>query len=339
MTSADELQRICADRPPTPEFPFVNGFYGHGAILRRYADVAPEVPIPAVIPHSVDPNPGYLWTGEAKAGVAAVLSYPPYRDAAFAAAGSHVLPSASPFLYAMELPDTTPTSRSGTAYFPSHSTHVITVESEGQVTAEWLAGLPEPYAPVTVVLYWRDVQLGRDVPFRQAGLPVTSAGHMYDPRFLLRLRDILLRSRFAAGSRFGAHAVLAVGAGCLYLELPGQPESPLTPIEQPTGTAEPNVLRVDPPNDRAPAWLRIRDAFLNRDPDRQQQVAVADYLLGTDRLLRADDLRTLLLDELPEIDRRTSRVPFAVRRRADQLRRSLALRTRVRRLLFGRSGP
>ena len=346
----EDVAALCRDRPmPTHEIAAVNTFYGHDQVLKHYAGLPADQPLPAVIPHSPVPHPYYVWHGESRPPVPAVLAYPAFRQRAFEwATNKLVVPAASPYAHVLRLsgprgeyagPD-----RVGTIFFPQHSTHHITVEEAWEQLADVLASVGEPYAPVTVCMYWRDVQLSRDAAFWQRGLQVVSAGHIFDPDFLFRFRTLCATHRYAAGSQFGTHVPLSAASGCIYTELPGLGTTPRGPFEGvgTESTTEPDVLRLPAELVRLDGLADLRSVFFTNSPDPERQRRAADWFLGADHVGSPGELRALI-DHLWRLDRRQFRVPRPggrhayvvppfVRRPVVRAREKLAFRTRLKQL-------
>ena len=218
----DDLVKLCADRPlDTVEIFSPNGFYGYDQLLKRYAGLPSTYPLKAVVPHGTIIDPGFVWKAERDASLPGVLCWERHRQPLYEAAGGKlVLPGASPYLYLTQmLAQAAPAERAGTLFFPSHSTHHVDDEADYDLLAVKLASLPPELAPVVVCMYWRDLHLGREAPFRHLGLQVVSAGHMYDPDFPARLHHLLTRFRYAAGNEFGTHMFQAVASGCTYFHV------------------------------------------------------------------------------------------------------------------------
>lgn len=337
-----ELELLCADRPmPTNELADVNTFYGHGHVLRTYARIGPDEPLYAVVPHSPTPDPYFVWNGERLAPVPAVMSYPDYRATAFERATSkRVIPSASPYVYVTRMAETSRLEREGTIFFPAHSTHNVTADIEAERLAGLLAALPPPYAPVTVCLYWRDVELGRHRPFHEHGLRLASAGHLFDPSFLFRFHELAQRHRFASGSTIGSHLFLSVASGCQYLRLPGMPDAPPSTLEGLRQSVDPNGVWIDPRHIDVLDLGNVRTAFLSPEPDADGQRQLANRFLATHRALEPADLRDLLRrlrrdDRFQVVVGRRSgpprvSVPPVVRRSARRIPGLAALRRRLR---------
>lgn len=77
-----------------------------------------------------------------------------------------------------------------------------------------LEALPETFHPLSVCLYWKDLLMGRALPFLKRGIPVYTAGHMFDPLFYDNFYKILSMFRYAtANHTFSSSNVLALEMG------------------------------------------------------------------------------------------------------------------------------
>lgn len=225
-TLADQrnLDAICADRPvPKTELFDGNAFYGIASVLKRCAGLTDDAPLKATVPHGVVQSDTWVWDAELDAGLPVAFAYPftyarnlvgafanrPHRAAT-------VIPIASPFLYlarAMQESQPSP-ERRGTLFFPCHSTHHTVVNMDFEDLADALVALDAHLQPVTVCVYWKDYLLGHAQPFTDRGLPVVSAGHIFDPEFLPRLYHLFSTHRHAASNSTGSCLFYAVAAGC-----------------------------------------------------------------------------------------------------------------------------
>jgi hypothetical protein len=183
-----------------------------------------------VIPHGVTFDE-HLFPGEIEAPVPAVFNYPRFRDQAWAERSNKmVIPSAAPFLYALELMRaqgwTLPEDRAGTIVFPMHSTAVVDTNTRWSRLAGELASLPGPYQPVTVCMHWQDLERKREGEFARKGMRIVSAGHFTDQDFLFRLIHLMSGHRFAASNEVASNLFYALAAGMPYF-LVGRPPSML----------------------------------------------------------------------------------------------------------------
>jgi hypothetical protein len=253
--------------------------YGGAQILRRYSGF--EGPIPAVIPHGVVFD-SRLYPGEIAARPKSVLSWPVYRDAGWTQF-KHVVPSCAPFLYALALagePDPT-VKRAGTLFVPKHSVHIMNVDVDWRRLARSLRDL-EP--PVTVQMYWRDIELGHDRFFTRAGYEVVCAGQANDPDFFYNVIGFLRRVKCACANDLGSHAFYSIAAGVPYF-LSGEQARSIY-----CGPPDLADTYIASDSERA-----VRDEIYplfaeKHDLITDDQRDVADYFLGTERFKSPEEL-------------------------------------------------
>lgn len=214
--SDEDLVSLCSPRPlPQIEHFGGNELYGHSNIIKEYAGLDREKPLPVLVPHGVYGSETLVPVGEKRAGYPAVFSYPAYRDAVY----RHrmrmlVIPSASPFLYALETVKSPAVTREGILFFPAHSIPGVEAVQDWKDLARRLSVMAQEHGPVRVCVYWTDVLAGRHRVFADRGLPVLCAGHSHDPEFISRLITMLRRHRYAGSNAPGSHFFYAVAAGC-----------------------------------------------------------------------------------------------------------------------------
>lgn len=311
LAEAGELSVVCRPRElSTIEIFEPNAFYGNDRVLKLYAGLPPDRSLKVVVPHGVVFNDSYLWEAERRALLPAVLAYSDERAQAYArATGKYPMRSAVPFAYVAKLlPPAPAAERRGTLFFPSHSTHRITALADYAGMADMLAAMEERYRPVTVCIYWRDYELGRQLPFLHRGLRVVSAGHIFDPDFLFRLFHLLSRHRYAASNVPGSNLLYAVIAGCSYFLVPG-----FDVTHQGSNAALANDLSH---GGRVLASLRQAYAYPPEETNSGRWDLVA-RLSGLDNLHAPEELRSLL-----EMADRLDRIGLARHPRSRELRAS-----------------
>lgn len=288
LQEAGDLDRLCRPRElQTPEAFAPNAFYGNDLALKLHAGLPPDRPLKAVVPHGIVFDKSYVWENERRALLPAVLAYSDERAQAYArATGKLVIRSAVPFAYVPTLCDSgASTERSGTLFFPSHSSHRATAHADFAGMAEALTRLAAKYLPVTVCIYWRDYQLGHHRPFAERGLPVVSAGHIYDSMFLFRLFHLCRRHRYAAGNHVGSSLFYAALAGCRYFLLAGFGANYSGAHEHLTQDVSPS----------GPAQDEVASAFATpSDEVTPLQQSLLGRICGLDSLLEPGQLRAAL---------------------------------------------
>lgn len=217
-----DLCALSADRPaPRTADHGANNFYGHAAVLKNYAGLPPGLALKAAVEH----GPfilGDYWDQDLKAPFPALLVFSPDRYRTLAGLTRKLVFGLGPLIhYARPLldPEALDTQKRALGrtllVFPPKSTHHITAEYALSVFFREIEKRTAQFDSVLVCLYWRDIQLGREQPFRERGWPCVSAGHMYDPLFLPRLRAIIELSEAALTMDYGTH----IGY-CLHLGRP-----------------------------------------------------------------------------------------------------------------------
>ncbi len=212
-----DLSRLCAEREAdTIElFPW-NGFYGHAALLKAVTGLAPDRPLCITLPHGVTYR-GTPNQAETSADIATAYSYQREYDDALSRSGQRALiRGAAPFTYAPDLVGAVSGPRSGTLYFPSHSTRFSTAEAEYDIIADQLARLPAHFGPTRACCYYLDILRGHHRPFLERGIEVVSAGHQHDPLFLLRLWHLLGSHKHVMSNSHGTHMAYAMYSGCSF---------------------------------------------------------------------------------------------------------------------------
>lgn len=285
----DNLASLCADRPlVTPELFRLNGYYGMDRILKRYAGLPDDYHLKVALPH----GPGFartkVWRGLAHAPLPALWCYPRYLRLLYErASNKKVIVGASPFLYLLRMLDrVNQGERKGTIFFPAHSTRFLTVNDNPELMVARLQELPVEYHPVTVCMYWQDFLQGRHVPFESAGFRIVSAGHMFDPEFLVRFYYLCALHRYAASNTVASPTFYSIKAGCSFFLLDCGPVARLGPARY---EAESYGFSIGS-NDR------MRRLFTPRHPQATpRQLKVSDYFLGSNYVLSPIELREMLL--------------------------------------------
>lgn len=213
--SHDELRRLARDRRLlSPEIHPPNSFYGNARILRAYAGLPADHRVAAVIEHGIPQLPE-VWSVDLDAHLPLFLCATMERAAQFErdtgdgrramAVGPmvHYAPSAGP-------ESEGPRRLVG---FPAHSSHYIHAEYDVAAFARMLAERRDDGLEVHACLYWRDILMGRDEPFRALDIPCVTAGHLYDQNFLVRLRSILEGADAVLTNEVGTHVWFAAHLG------------------------------------------------------------------------------------------------------------------------------
>lgn len=96
--------------------------------------------------------------------------------------------------------------------FPSHSIDSIHAEYDIDKFIGYIKEFSVQYSfdKVLICLYWKDISLDKQRLYVNAGFDIVTAGHIYDPYFLSRLKTIILLADATLTNSIGTHVGYAV---------------------------------------------------------------------------------------------------------------------------------
>ncbi len=309
LENQKDLGALCADRPfETRELFVPNDFYGIAAVIKHYVGLSQSYPIKVIVPHGVTGST-FVWSAEKEAPLPAVFAYFKESLSAYSAQTDKLVwPSPAPFLYVVEMLKSLPIpSRQGTIFFPSHSTDHVKAVADYEGLADALCRMDDRYHPITVCVYWKDFSHGHDIPFRKKGFRIVSAGHMFDPLFLVRLYHLCSLHQYASGNSIGSQIFYSVKAGCRFFFLNGysvKSEAPDDILKRDTSEIDDSTIR------------RLLSVFsVSKNENYLDQVITANYFTGgaylqTPRQLFHKLLYAEAIDKTGYIVRNQNRVKY-----------------------------
>ncbi len=212
MLRIDQIAATFSNAEPRHEVFAPNAWYGGARILKQYSGW--KFPLPFVVPHGINFSKSFVWDAEVSSSLNGVYVFPYYRSSAYAATKRLILiDGCSPWLYLNRASMPIRATRVGTIAFPVHSSHHITAATDDGQYASFLSALPEDRRPVSVCMYWRDIQLNRHEPYIRKGLEVITAGHMFDECFFPRLHKLLSQCQYVHTTSLGSHVFYAAAVG------------------------------------------------------------------------------------------------------------------------------
>lgn len=224
-----DLEAVCRHFPATvSEYHPQNTLYGHHLVLKDYAGLPRDEPLPWVIEHAISFGKEEPYFAHAGSCLPLILSINEAQAGVLRGrTRAEVEPIGSCFFYLRELfrrrhPGLLEagSERRGTLVFPTKSTRHAERDFDRLRFARQLAELPEAYQPVSVCLFWRDYERGGHREFEEAGLTVVSAGHQEDPDFLYRYLDLCRQFEFACANHISTSFCYSVLAGCRFFYWP-----------------------------------------------------------------------------------------------------------------------
>jgi hypothetical protein len=226
LCGQSDLSQMCAPRPlDWSEYAHMNEFHGNAGILKSYAELPLDQPLPVAVEHAIPYDLSEPYQYDLHSGLPAFWAVHEKSAQVYRAAGmQEVHPIGFSYLYAMDVfhrlyPREGERQRMGTIVFPDKSTLLMDTDFDRAAFARQLARLPEEFQPVVVSIYWKDFIRGNHKVYTEAGLPVVSAGHVRDASFPLRLYDLCRRFKYACANDISSSFTLSILSGCHFFHL------------------------------------------------------------------------------------------------------------------------
>lgn len=89
--------------------------------------------------------------------------------------------------------------------FPSHSNIHYSVQINSDLFIKKIQEIAKEYDSVMVCLYYKDIQNGNYLPYKNAGFRIVTAGHYLDINFVRRLKTIILLADFTISNEIGTN--------------------------------------------------------------------------------------------------------------------------------------
>ncbi len=280
--SIEELYELSKDRKlDTPEIHKPNDFYGHAALLKKYTGLPSNYQLKAAIEHGPFP-PTWAWDMDINSLLPAMLIYGPLRYQILKEKTNKALFSIGPtILYASHYMDAHTLSmekkRIGKMLlvFPNHSTHHVDAYYDIHKYCRRIEQVGKEFDTVMICIYWKDVLRGVAETYIEHGFECVTAGHMYDPRFLSRLKCFIELATVSASANTGTQIPFCIAMGKPHFLLYNKAEHRAS-VEK--------ILKRDIPekSEKNRAWInKLQEAFAEiRSDVSQNQVEIANRYWG-----------------------------------------------------------
>lgn len=207
------------DKPQnTPEWYSPNDFYGIATALKSYAGVHPGYAIKATIQHG-----GALsgvWDLDMDYPLPAHICFSHYRCQYNKPHTSKVCKAIGPYIQYVRphldeerLEAERKRLGRNLLVFPLHSTHRVVNSFDPDEHFAHVREVARHFDSVRVCLFWKDILTGLAEHYLAAGFEVVSAGHMFNPLFLPRLKSLLSTASVTMSSLYGTYIPYSVAMG------------------------------------------------------------------------------------------------------------------------------
>lgn len=219
--SYDEIEKMNLQipKPITSEVCGQNDFYGNAYYIKKYCGIDAGYYIKSAIEHACYMGEDYVWDEDVNSVFKTIITLSPKRKEVLQRKTSKKIFMLGPYIaYAdysrskKELDDEKERLGRTLVVFPSHSTDIIKMNFDFEVFIKEIRELSKGFDSVRICVHYADILKKKHLMYEEAGFQVVSAGHMFDPLFLPRLKSILYCSDMImandAGSYIGQAAYL-----------------------------------------------------------------------------------------------------------------------------------
>ncbi len=93
----------------------------------------------------------------------------------------------------------------GTIFFHAHSTYWTDKSSDTETIIAYLKNLPSTMQPVSISMFFVDIQKGRHKPYIEAGFPIYTSGSWKSKAFVHNFFEIIRNFEYCLSNEIGSH--------------------------------------------------------------------------------------------------------------------------------------
>lgn len=230
LKTREELFALSEDRVlVTKELHQSNDYYGHASIIKKYVGLSNDYVIKAAIEHGMMWQ-DFIWEVDLNAPFPTIIVYGPGRYQAYRKFPSRVIIPIGPYIaYSPHYLDKQTLEKEKKRLgkmllaFPLASTHYIEFNYDIKAYCKELEDMSKDFDSIGICLYWKDILTGKGDIFLKYGFECFTAGHMFDPLFLSRLKSIIELSTVTTSNHVGTYLGYSVYMGRpFWLTNPGE---------------------------------------------------------------------------------------------------------------------
>lgn len=188
-----------------------NDFYGIATVLKKNIGISQDYHLKMSIEHGLYIG-GYVWDEDITTPFPAVVTFSNNRKRCLQKKTDKNIYPIGPYIhYANQYFDEevlrAEKTRLGRSLliFPAHSTHYNIIDFDHSNLFNMIKEKGKQFDSVRVCLYWKEIIRGIGKLYRQNNIECVSAGHIYDPLFLSRLKSIISLSDVTMSNQIGTH--------------------------------------------------------------------------------------------------------------------------------------
>lgn len=273
-----------------------NDFYYHAYHLKRFSGISPFHSLNLSIEHGVYFS-NYVWTSDLEHAESKIITIGKNRQEIINKLTNKKVVNIGPYIYYVtgfysekQLSRLKQKLGRTLLVFPSHSTHWINSAYDIEYFAAEIKKYAAEYNTVLVCVYWKDILNGHHKYYIKNNFTCVSAGHIYDPFFLPRLKSLISLADMTMSNVIGTHL-----GYCIFLNKPHylfsqdiKFNNTLPALEADTYDRL-NKIKMDP------AITKMYQLFSNYSEEiTESQKAIVRTYWGTDDIKTKDQLKQIL---------------------------------------------
>jgi len=196
-----------------------NLFYYHARILKKFAGIDERYKLPYAIEHGPYLN-NFVWDADLQSDTPGIITFSDYRYGVLSKVTDKPIVRIGPYIhyaYSFLTPEEIEKQKKKQGrtllVLPSHSTHYHEVSFDYQKDVDFILETGKGFDTILVCLYWKDILDGKADYYRNNKFRLITAGHIFDPLFLPRLKSIIMLSDFTMSNSPGTHIGYCVDLG------------------------------------------------------------------------------------------------------------------------------
>ncbi len=198
--SYDEIEKMDLHIPKaiSPEISFQNDYYSHAYWIKKYCGLSENYVVKATIEHACYMGADYVWDCDISGRFHSIITLSPKREEILKKYTCKSIYMLGPYMaYAdyskslQELEEEKQRLGRTLVVFPCHSTDLVELQFDFSLFMRKIKELSSEFDTVRICMHYADILKKRYIQYEQEGFQVVSAGHMFDPMFLPRLKSIL----------------------------------------------------------------------------------------------------------------------------------------------------
>lgn len=196
-------------RAYTPEINENNDLYGMAYNLKKYTGIKQEVALKASIEHGASIG-NYIWEMDIANKLPYLLTLSQYRVGIITKKTNKKAEAIGPILHYSkgymtdnQIKEKKYILGKNLTFFPAHSSHLESVNQNYSELCKQIKKISSNFDTVTICAYWKNYLDGEIEIFKKNGFKCVSAGHIFDPYFLPRLKSIIELSSVTASNEVG----------------------------------------------------------------------------------------------------------------------------------------